>query len=38
MLLAPKILKSFGKDKATVEENDGGEALKLSMEKGPMVC
>jgi hypothetical protein len=35
---APKILKSFGNDGAKVVNNEGGEAHKLSMEKGPIVC
>jgi hypothetical protein len=34
---APKILKSFGNDAAKVVNNEGGEAVKLSMEKGPIV-
>jgi len=37
-IAAPRILKSFGNDGAKVVNNEGGEALKLSMEKGPIVC
>ncbi|CAB3376418.1 Hypothetical predicted protein [Cloeon dipterum] len=34
--LTPKVLKSLGKEKAQVQENQGGEGAMLAMEKGPL--